>query len=316
MSALSGNGDAERARRSVRIPADVERDDRLLGNLTARQLAIFAVAAVVLWITYTATRHVIPIAAFAAFAFPTGALAALLALGRSDGLSGDRLATAAWRHLRSPRRLVPAPDGVPAVPKFVEIDPGPSPAPLRLPVAGVRADGLVDLGDEGLAVICRASSVTFSLRTPTEQEALVAGFARFLNSLTEPVQLLVHAEPVDLAPMIGNLLKKAPGLPHPGLEAGAREHAAFLAELGAGRTLLRRDVLVVLRQPSGEHGPERLRRRAEEATSALAAAGVVLSVLDEHGALDCLVRALDPTHAPLGSALAAPSAVITTGEHR
>jgi len=33
----------------VRIPADVDRPDKLLAGLTARQLAILAVAAVVLW---------------------------------------------------------------------------------------------------------------------------------------------------------------------------------------------------------------------------------------------------------------------------
>jgi hypothetical protein len=211
---------------------------------------------------------------------------------------------------------VPAPDGIPGAPKFVDVDPGPIPAPLRLPIGAITADGLVELGSDGLAIVCRASSVTFSLRTPTEQEALVAGFARFLNSLTEPVQVLVRAEPVDLAPMIAELLEEAPGLPHLGLETGAREHAAFLSELGARRTLLRRDVLVVLRQPPGDGAAERLRRRAEEAIGALAAAGVVLTVLDEQGAFGCLARAIDPTHPPLDSAMAGPSAVITTGARR
>jgi hypothetical protein len=306
----------ERARRRVRIPADVERDDRLLGNLTARQLAILAVAGVVVWVAYVATRHVVPLVVFGVFAFPVGALAALLALGRADGLSADRLVVAAWRQMRAPRRLVPSPDGVPGVPALIGIDAGPRPAPLRLPIAGVRSDGLVDLGADGWCVLCRASSVTFSLRTSGEQEALVAGFARWLNSLSEPVELLVRAEPVDLAPMIENLLDAAPGLPHPGLEAGAREHASFLSELAASRTLLRREVLVVLRQPSGEGATERLCRRAEEATSACAAAGVVLTVLDEEGAAACLLRALDPMRPPRPAGMSAPDAVVTTGGSR
>jgi hypothetical protein len=310
-----GSGE-ERTRRGVRIPADVEREDRLLGSLTARQLAILSVAGVVVWVAYIATRHVVPLFAFGMFAFPFGAIAALLALGRADGLSGDRLAVAAWRHLRTPRRLVPSADGVPGVPSLIEIDAGPSPAPLRLPFAGVRADGIVDLGADGWCVLCRASSVTFSLRTSVEQEALVAGYARWLNSLTEPVELLVRAEPVDLAPMIESLLIAAPGLPHPGLEAGAREHAAFLSDLGASRTLLRREVLVVLRQPSGEGATERLCRRAEEATSALAAAGVVLTVLDEQEANACLLRALDPARPPRPAGMGAPDAVVTTGGSR
>ena len=50
----------------VRVPADVERPDRILAGLTARQLAILATSGVALWAAYLATRHVVPVAAFAA----------------------------------------------------------------------------------------------------------------------------------------------------------------------------------------------------------------------------------------------------------
>ena len=206
----------------MRIPADVERPDKLLAGLTARQLAILGVAAVALWAGYAATRHLIPPVAYGAAAIPVGAIAAMLALGRFEGVAADRWVSAAWRHHRAPHRLVPAPDGVPAAPAFLDARPGPTPAALRLPFAGVSADGVVDLGGDGLAVICRASAVTFSLRTPAEQEALVAGFARWLNSLDQPTQLLVRAEPVDLTPSIDALIEAAPGLPHVALDRAAR----------------------------------------------------------------------------------------------
>ena len=279
----------------VRIPADVERPDRLLANLTARQLAVLGVAGVVLWSLYMATRHVVPLAAFGVVACPLGGAAAMLAVGRIEGQSADGFVLAAWRQLRAPRRLVPAPEGVPPVPSWVHgVNATELPAPLHLPLGGIDADGIVDLGPDGLAVLCRASSVTFSLRTPLEQEALVAGFARWLNSLTEPVQVVVRAEPVDLAPMVDALRADAPSLPHPGLEAAACAHAGFLADLSGRRTLLRREVLVVLRQPLGDGARDRLRRRADEAASSLAGAGVTLTVLDGPAARRCLARALDP----------------------
>ncbi len=219
-------------------------------------------AAVALWAGYTATRQVLPIAVFGVIAVPVMAMAALLTLGRVEGVAADRWVLGAWHHRRTPHRLVPAPDGVPAAPAFVGVNPGPPPAPLRLPIGEVGSDGTIDLGTDGLALVCRASAVTFSLRTPIEQEALVAGFARFLNSLGEPVQILVRAEPIDLAPAIAALEDAAPGLPHPALEAAARAHAAFLAELAERRDLLRREVLVVLRQPSSAEAAGRLHRRA------------------------------------------------------
>ena len=286
--------DPERDRGRVRIPADFERPDKLMAGLTARQLAILAVAAVILWAGYAATRHLVPVAADGALAVPIGAVAVTLALAKMEGTAADRWVAAAWRHHRSPRRLVPASDGVQAPPAFLGVPAGPLPAPLRLPLGEVAADGIVDLGGDGLALLCRASAVTFSLRTPVEQEALVAGFARFLNSLAERVQILVRAEPVDLTPTIDALLDAAPGLPHPALEAAARGHAAFLADLAERRDLLRREVLVVLRQPAGGDARGRLQRRAAEATAALGAAGVALTVLDGPAAAACLTRALDP----------------------
>lgn len=283
---------ADRGR--VRIPADFERPDKLLAGLTARQLAILAVAAVALWAGYASTRHLMPAAVYGALAIPIGAVAAMLALGRFEGVAADRWVRAAWRHHRAPHRLVPAPDGVPPAPAFLATDPGPTPDVLRLPVIGIGGDGIVDLGPDGLAVVCRASAVTFSLRTPTEQEALVAGFARWLNGLDQPAQILVRAEPVDLTPSIDALLDAAPALPHPALETAARGHAAFLAELAARRDLLRREVLVVLRQTSSTDAPARLQRRAAEAATGLAAAGVTLVALDGPAAAARLARALDP----------------------
>jgi hypothetical protein len=299
----------------VRIPADVDRPDKLLAGLTARQLAILAVAAIALWAGYAATRHLVPPAAYGAVAIHVAAVAALLALGRMEGVPADRWVLAAWRHHRSPRRLVPAPEGVPAVPGFLAeaagSHPAALPAPLRLPLAGIDAGGVVDLGADGLAVICRASAVTFGLRTPAEQEALVAGFARFLSSLAEPVQVLVSAEPLDVGPAIDALLDAAPGLPHIALERAARDHAAFLAGLAASRDLLRREVLVVLRQPAGQAGGDRagrLQRRASEAVTALGAAGVSLCVLDGVAAGSVIARCLDPAGPPRPGALAGSSA--------
>ena len=139
----------------------------------------------------------------------------------------------------------------------------------------------------------------------------MAGFARWLNSLTEPVQLLVRAEPVDLAPMVAALLDAAPGLPHPALEEAARDHARFLCDLGRGHTLLRREVLVVLREPGTPGAAERLARRAEEATAALAGAGVALAVLDGPQAAACLARAVDPGAAAPPAGMAVPGQVVT-----
>lgn len=292
----------------VRIPADVDREDRLLAGLTARQLAYLAVAGLLLAGLWAATRALVPAPVFLVGASPVAAVAAVLALGRRDGLPADRLAMAVVRHARANRRLVPAPEGLPTLP--VGVPRVPLPAPLTFPVAGVDEGGLIDLGDEGVAVLCRASSLNFGLRTDAEQRALVATFARWLNSLAAPVQIVVRAERVDVGAAVAALRDDARSMPSAVLEEAALHHAAFLAELAARRDVLRRVVLLVFREPAGAGAADLLRRRVEEAASTLARSGISVAPLVEGDALTALGHAVDPDAPPRPPGLAGPHDII------
>ena len=297
---------------SARIPADIERPDKIVFGLTARQAGILAAVALVLWLGFLALRHVVSPAAYLAGAAPVAAAAAGAVLASRDGLSLDRLAAAAIRQARAPRRLVTAPDGVFPSPEWAPAAPPALPAPLRLPAGRAAVDGSIDLGADGAAVLVECSVVSFALATPGEQEAMTGAFGRWLNSLTGPVQILVRAESVDLTAAIARLQETAPLLPHQSLEDAALEHAAFLAALAASRDLLRRQVILVIREPSyrsqGEASASRALRRADDAARALSAAGVQAAVLDGRQAAAVIAAACDPWQ-PLPSA--PPDAVIT-----
>lgn len=332
---------------SVRIPADVEREDRVLAGLTARQLAILAVTGLVLYAIYAATRTLVPLAAFLVAAVPITIVAGLLALGSRDGVSLDRLAIAAQRQRMSPRLQVAAPDGVTAAPAWVTAHATGTqdtvsrvqPSALKLPAEAVTEAGVIDLGADGMAVVAVASTVNFALRTPGEQEALVASFARYLHSLTAPVQILIRAQRLDLSVQIAELREQASGLPHPALEAAAVEHAEFLAHLAQETDLLRRQVLLILREnltttPTGRAGrlfgarnrrfddhtaglqraaETRLARRLGEAVSLLSAASIVVTALDASQATAVLATACNPDSLiPPTAGLAAADEVITT----
>ena len=49
----------------VKVPAEVERPDQLLGRLTARQLAILAGTAFVLYLAWAGTRSLLTLTEFA-----------------------------------------------------------------------------------------------------------------------------------------------------------------------------------------------------------------------------------------------------------
>lgn len=352
----------------VRIPADVDMHDRVLGPLTARQLAVLTSAAAVLYLIWAATRTLVPIPVFLAFAVPVGAASAILALGRRDGLPMDKLLLAAIRQRLAPRHRVAAPEGVRPAPAWLtpstEQAAGGrksgrgrtaqpeqvSPSALRLPAEAVTETGVVDLGDDGLAVVAVASTVNFALRTPNEQEALVASFGRYLHSLTAPVQVLVRTERLDLSGQVAELRERAGGLPHPALEAAAVEHADYLSGLGRQSDLLRRQVLLVLREPlglavptDGLGGPgplaalgamagrrrkqagaqvdsgarraaeSRLVRRLGEAIELLSPAGIVVTPLDAGQATAVLASACNPDSLlPPSAELAGADEVITT----
>jgi hypothetical protein len=351
----------------VRIPADVEREDRVLANLTARQLAILTITGLVLYAAFTVTHTVLPLAVFTVLAVPVAVAAAIVTLRTRDGLSLDRLLVAALRLRLTPRVQVAAPGGITAAPAWITAHAqaapdraagqasrggaaGPvAPSVLHLPAEevsdSVTGAGVIDLGPDGVAAVCVCSTVNFALRTPGEQEALVATFGRFLHSLTAPVQILIRAQRLDLSGQVAELRECAGGLPHPALEQAALEHADYLAQLAAQSDLLRRQVLLVLREPvhpagaatlagagllprlpgtrrraqagAGEaarHAAEaRLARRISEAVALLAAAGIVLTVLDAVQADAVLAGACNPDRLiPPTADLAAPDEIITT----
>ena len=222
---------------STPIPADVERPDKILAGLTARQVTILATATALIWAGFEATRRLVAPPVFAVLAAPIAVAAAALVMGQLDGLTLDRLLIATWRHARSPRRLITAPGGIPAPPAWA----GPQlarrhaapPAPLDPLYRAVTADGVIGLGDGGAAVAAAVSTVNLALRTPAEQDVLTAAFGRWLNSLTGPVQVLIRASHADLSGAVADLEEGAPALPDPALEAAALDHAAFLAGLAA-----------------------------------------------------------------------------------
>ncbi|WIV57964.1 PrgI family protein [Amycolatopsis nalaikhensis] len=357
----------------VRIPADVDREDRVIGPLTARQLLILGVTGIVLYGTYTITRELVPLAVFLIVAIPIGVTAAFLALGQRDGITLDRLVLAALRQRMSPQHRVAAPEGIRPAPEWLtnQVTPdgtvdstgaktsakkkgtaaaasGVSPAALRLPAEGVTDTGVIDLGKDGVAAVAVCSTINFGLRTPAEQESLVASFGRYLHSLTAPVQVLVRAERLDLSGQIAELREQAGGLPHPALEQAAREHADYLDQLRRATDLLRRQVLLILREPLHATAPTdglggasplaaltarrkaakqagvvdeatrraaeaRLVRRLGEAVELLSPSGITVTPLDAGQATAVLAAACNPDSLiPPSAGLAASDEVITT----
>ncbi|MBO2454357.1 PrgI family protein [Actinomadura barringtoniae] len=314
---------------TAKIPADVDQPDKLMYGLTGRQLAILAATALASFGVFTAVRAWLPLPVVVAVVFPVVAAGVVVAVARRDGMGLDRFALAALAHGRTPKERVTATDGVAPPPGWCRMR-GKLPAPLRLPARAVREDGVLELAEGGTAVLVRAGTVAFALRTASEQAALVAMFGRWLNSLDAPVQILVRARPMDLSGLACHLTDTAHELPDPALERAALDHAAFLTDLHHSRDLLVREVLIVIRdhtpaqpapwlpgrkrQTAREAGAAVVLRRAAETERALAALGVTTEVLDADACTTALAEALSPSEPHLAET-AGTGEVITTSTH-
>jgi PrgI family protein len=295
----------------VPIPADLDRPDRILVGLTARQLAILTCGGVAAWILEGLLEPLVGLAAAAGLAAPVGLAGLALAVGWRDGLALDRLAAAALGWWRQPRRLVVAPDGIAPPPAWAG-PPGPPVAPLAGPVHGLDPAGVVELGGQGWALVCQATPVNLSLRTPAEQQALLASFARLLHALTGPMQVVVRSDRTDLSPLATRLRQQAAALPDPGLEQAALTHARWLEALTRDWQVRRRQLLVVFHLPANAPSPTAaLYRQAEQAAGLLAAAAVTLTPLDGDAATRALAAATNPEGPPWPAGLAAAAATIS-----
>ncbi|MGC4851849.1 PrgI family protein [Micromonospora sp. DT4] len=296
----------------ARMPSDIDAPDKIVYGLSFRQLAILAVAAVAVYGIWSAAHEVVPLPALIGVAVIAGGLAFGLAVGRRDGLPLDQWLLAAVRHQRSPRTLSTLTPQASELPDWVD---APKvrvalPAPLRLPADAIDGDGQIRLAN-GVAAIVATGSINLGLRTEAEQQAAVDSFGRWLNSLARPTQIVVSAQPVDLASHATQLDARAGSLAHPALRDAAADHAEFLAELASKRDPLRRQILVTTHADPAL-GAHAAARHADDTARALTSVGVTARALDGAAATAALAAAADPFRPPRPGGQAAPDAVITT----
>ena len=116
----------------------------------------------------------------------------------------------------------------------------------QLPLEEIAGDVARLRGGEQRAVL-ETGSVPFELRSEGEQEAILAGYRRFLNGLDYPLQVLVRVVPADVEGYLAGLAGARRG--DEALRRLALDHAAFVRRIARERTLLDRRFYVVV--PAG-----------------------------------------------------------------
>lgn len=119
---------------------------------------------------------------------------------------------------------------------------------ILLPLEEITRDVVCLKGGSYRAVL-QTGSVNFALRSEAEQEVILAGYRRFLNSLSYPLQVLVHVVPSDVDAYLQGLRGHRTRLQGEMLSRLALDHEAFVRRMARERTLLERRFYVVV--PSG-----------------------------------------------------------------
>jgi hypothetical protein len=278
---------------AVKVPADVELEDRLAFGFTGKQLALLAATAVSAYGSFLLLAPLVPtpLAAAAPLLVAVGGI--FLALIRHDGLSGDQLAIALARFTLTPKRQVLAPEqlprplpGSPRQPRLAALD---------IPIRRVLASGLIELADGCYCRLLSARGASFELRSADEQAAFVSAFERFLNALANSVQITVRSERTSLRPQADQITGTAEDHT-PGLREAALDHARYLRSLGETQPLQRRRIALVLRsrERQADLAEIALARLAAEAIELLRGAEVALQPLDGEQAAALLANSLDP----------------------
>ncbi|MCF7906743.1 TraC family protein [Patescibacteria group bacterium] len=191
-----------------------------------------------------------------------------------------------------------------------------------LKISEIKNDCLV-LKDGSLRVILLASSINFALKSEDEQKAVIQNYARFLNTLEFPLQIVTHSRPFNIDPYVNELNILRQNQTNELLRNQTTDYRDFIKELiDLGQIMSRRFYIVVPYNPGGdtkkgffsrgvdtlsaaivvkikkekfETYREALFKRADNITAGLSSMGVKARPLDTQSLIELFYKIYNPT---------------------
>lgn len=111
--------------------------------------------------------------------------------------------------------------------------------------AGVHDDTLV-LRNGGIRAVLEVGSVNFNLKSEEEQNAIVYGYQRFLNSLQFPVQILMRSRKYDIDDYLDKLKGRKRSIENPLLQNQMSEYIEYVGRLVEYADIMEKRFFVVV----------------------------------------------------------------------
>lgn len=178
-----------------------------------------------------------------------------------------------------------------------------------LPMRDV-AGGLIYRRDGSLVAAIRVEPVNLALKTPAEQQSLMAALHEAFNSLQQPVQVLSVSRPLDLDAYVRSLEVRLREV-DPTRQRLLRSYIRYVQGLVASGDAQERRYYLLLPQPAGPGAIEELLQRAQDLASRIQQADLVAHVLDDRELLDLLHVWTHPTQASFERPPLGPPAITT-----
>ena len=161
-------------------------------------------------------------------------------------------------------------------------------------------DGVLTLSGGCHRMILETSSVNFELKSEAEQDALIAAFERFLNSMSGDLQIIIRTRELDLDIYLDELRSRAGKESDPTYKEQMFSYAAFISGLVSVNRILSRNFYIVLSlEPPGgkqdfELTKEQLMLRADIVGKNLQRLGMHVRVLDSLEVLNLFYSYFNP----------------------
>ncbi len=133
----------------------------------------------------------------------------------------------------------------------------------HLEINEIKEDVIV-LKDGTLRAILLASSINFSLKSEDEQNAIIAAYVNFLNTLDFPLQILIQSRKLDIEGYINQLKKKEKEQTNELLKIQTADYIEYVQELvELGNIMTKRFYIVVPYNPLSDKQKKFFRRALE-----------------------------------------------------
>lgn len=116
-----------------------------------------------------------------------------------------------------------------------------------LRIAEIREDTLV-LKNGGIRSILKVSSINFNLKSEDEQNAIIYSYQGFLNTLDEPIQIVVRSKKLDIDNYLDDLREKSSKQTNALLQKQTIEYVEYIQKLVEFADIMSKDFYVVVPQ--------------------------------------------------------------------